>query len=317
VPQPYPGQKWKHGWIPLTPGAAREKNHGKKPGGGSLIARMVAEAAETHQRMLARDREREAKASATRAATRSADDALRSAAKNRPAQTVEAMPSAPAAPTKAAGMRDGLRWTSDEDGLAWARKNLPLPDLTDDEKKAVRQYTLDHVNEYVNGGLRGDPVPAYERDNYNKVVKDLDSALSKSSLPESIIVHRGVGDGYIAHLGADPGKPETMEALVGRDFKEQAFMSTSVGATAAFDDEPVQLMMRVPKGHKAMNIMPLSREGEDEREVLLARNSRYVIHAAYKHGDTWHIEAEVVPADWKKPAGWAPNPYGDAHAGYS
>src|SRR5690606_27584766 len=143
MPQPYPGQKWKHGWIPLTPGAAREKNHGKKPGGGSLIARMVAEAAETHQRMLARDREREAKASATRAATRSADDALRSAAKNRPAQTVEAMPSAPAAPTKAAGMRDGLRWTSDEDGLAWARKNLPLPDLTDDEKKSIRQYTRD------------------------------------------------------------------------------------------------------------------------------------------------------------------------------
>ena len=58
MPQPHPGQEWKHGWIPLTADAAREKNHGRKPGGGSLISRMVAEAAETHKRMQARDAER-------------------------------------------------------------------------------------------------------------------------------------------------------------------------------------------------------------------------------------------------------------------
>src|SRR5690606_8029751 len=148
--------------------------------------------------------------------------------------------------------------------------------------------------------------PAYERDNYNKVVKDLDSALSKSSLPESIIVHRGVGDGYIAHLGADPGKPETMEALVGRDFKEQAFMSTSVGATSAFDDEPVQLRMVATQAHMAISITPPSPDRDNATEVRLARIARYAIHAASEHGDTWHIEAEVVPAEWKKPAGWAP-----------
>lgn len=59
MPQPYPGQDWKHGWVPITAGAARSKNHGKKPGKESLIPRVVAEAAETHKRMLARDAERD------------------------------------------------------------------------------------------------------------------------------------------------------------------------------------------------------------------------------------------------------------------
>lgn len=40
-----PGQQWTHGWVPLTPTAAKSKNHGKKPPPNSAIARVVAEAA--------------------------------------------------------------------------------------------------------------------------------------------------------------------------------------------------------------------------------------------------------------------------------
>lgn len=58
MPQPHPGQEWKHGWIPLTAAAVRSKNHGRSPGAGSLLSRMTAEAAETHNRMKAKDAER-------------------------------------------------------------------------------------------------------------------------------------------------------------------------------------------------------------------------------------------------------------------
>jgi hypothetical protein len=61
MPQPYPGQDWKHGWIPLNSGAARSKNHGRKPGSGSLISRVVAEAAEIHKRQQAQDAERKSR----------------------------------------------------------------------------------------------------------------------------------------------------------------------------------------------------------------------------------------------------------------
>lgn len=40
-----PGQQWTHGWVPLTPTAAKSKNHGKKPPPNSAIAKVVAEAA--------------------------------------------------------------------------------------------------------------------------------------------------------------------------------------------------------------------------------------------------------------------------------
>lgn len=58
MPQPYPGQKWKHGWIPVTASAAREKNHGRPVRRNSAIARLVREAAEIHQRQMREDAER-------------------------------------------------------------------------------------------------------------------------------------------------------------------------------------------------------------------------------------------------------------------
>jgi hypothetical protein len=32
---------WKHGWIPLTAKAARQKNHGSKPGPGSAVSKQM------------------------------------------------------------------------------------------------------------------------------------------------------------------------------------------------------------------------------------------------------------------------------------
>ncbi len=55
MPHPYPGQEWRHGWIPVTPAAAVAKNHGRKPRGGSqsAISRLAAEAGAIHKRMQA------------------------------------------------------------------------------------------------------------------------------------------------------------------------------------------------------------------------------------------------------------------------
>lgn len=44
MPQPYPGQQWKHGWIPLTEHTLRIKNHGSKPGPDSKL-RQASQAA--------------------------------------------------------------------------------------------------------------------------------------------------------------------------------------------------------------------------------------------------------------------------------
>lgn len=36
------GHQWKHGWIPLTPSAVASKNHGRKPGSGSKLGKLMA-----------------------------------------------------------------------------------------------------------------------------------------------------------------------------------------------------------------------------------------------------------------------------------
>jgi hypothetical protein len=33
--------QWKHGWIPISPGAVMSKNHGRKPGGGSKLGKKL------------------------------------------------------------------------------------------------------------------------------------------------------------------------------------------------------------------------------------------------------------------------------------
>ncbi|MEV4461480.1 phage minor capsid protein [Microbispora sp. NPDC049633] len=223
---------------------------------------------------------------------------------------------------QAPGMRQALRHRTNADGLQWARDRMPIPDLTDAERQAVRDYTGPRY-QMVNNGLRGNlPSDPRQRAHYEQILQGSDAAFRKARAPQAFIAHRGVGSRYAQSLGADVRRPETMKALVGRVFSEPGFMSTSVGANAAFAGD-VYLMIRVPDGYGAMNVMPISRFGEDEREILIRRNSRYVVHAVYKgrderymEDDVWFMELELVPDDWEKPAGWTPDPYGDAAEGY-
>ncbi|MFI6814439.1 phage minor capsid protein [Nonomuraea sp. NPDC050328] len=226
---------------------------------------------------------------------------------------------AEAARRQAPGMQEALRHRTNVDGLTWARDKMPMPaDLTEDELEALKSYTAS--SSLINSGLRGNLIPELQ-DRYDKQLASLDSAFTKAKAPESIIVHRGVGAPFAKFLGADVTKPETMQGLVGQVFPELGFMSTSVGARAAFSGD-VYLVIRVPKGHSAMNVMPISAFEEDEREILVRRNSRYVVHAVYegydrtRGRDAWFMELEIVPDDWQKPDGWMPAALGDGNEGY-
>lgn len=94
MPQPYPGQEWKHGWVPLTASAARSKNHGRRPGGGSLISRMVAEAAAAHKKQQTGDTGRQGKVE-----LRDASTGTSSAAPNPAKSASKPAAKAPAKPT--------------------------------------------------------------------------------------------------------------------------------------------------------------------------------------------------------------------------
>ncbi|CAM3457163.1 phage minor capsid protein [Stackebrandtia soli] len=213
------------------------------------------------------------------------------------------------------GMQSGRRDTHNDDAVTWAMAELPMPTLTDDERRAVVAYTGSSYS-MINNALRDWQKPP-DQAKYEALLRDLDSAFAKASLPESIIVHRGVGASVAKSLGADTYDTASMKALIGKTFTEKGFTSASVGARAAFSGQ-IYWMFRVPQGFSAMNVMPISKFGTDEREVVIGRNARFIVHDVYQRHTSWYIEAEFLADDsWTPAPDWTPDPYRDAWKGYT
>lgn len=233
-------------------------------------------------------------------------------------EAIEAARRAEEARRRTPGMREALRHGSNQAGIDWANKRMPLPRFTKDELDAVKAYT-GHLYKAINKGLRG--VATSLTDQVKKIINGLSNAFRKAKTPEAVIVHRGVGPDFLATLGAKTNDPASMQGLVGKTFTEQGYLSTSVGRRAAFPKN-IYLGIRVPEGHPAINVMPVSHFGDSEREILIDRNSRMVVHAVYErpinHGTdrAWFMEVEIVPPGWEPPPGWTPDPRGDLDQGY-
>jgi hypothetical protein len=207
------------------------------------------------------------------------------------------------------GMRHGLRHRDNKASVAWAHTLPNVKDLPDEQRKAVVGYTGD---EYllVNNGLRGRRLTPEEQERFPDLVRNLDAAIDSSRTPESVLVHREMDSGYTYYgLKVNQEQPAEMYGLVGKVFEEPGYWSTSVGMGYT-DGSTIQLMIRVPAGYPMLNVMPVSLYGEGEREVVLRRGARYVIHAVHRKRDAWVIEVEIVPDGWTPPADWTPDPYG-------
>ncbi|GII63555.1 hypothetical protein Skr01_36400 [Sphaerisporangium krabiense] len=208
---------------------------------------------------------------------------------------------------KTPGMKEALRHQTDGEGIRWAHEKLPIPKLTYDEAAAAERYSGSSFQR-INNVLRDET--RKRDDDISKVIRDLDSAISKSKLPEDVILHRDVGKPWFDWLGIDLNDPASVKSLIGRVISEKSYLSTAVGRRAGFHGN-LHLVIRAPKGHEGLNMMPLSVYGDDEREILLRRNTRFIVHAAYKRLLDWYIELEIVPDDYQRPEGWQPNPWGD------
>ncbi|WP_157246059.1 ADP-ribosyltransferase [Nonomuraea typhae] len=151
---------------------------------------------------------------------------------------------------------DALRHTSNAEGRAWARDNMPLPDLTAKELRALESYGGNGYQR-INSGLRAkavDPGVVWSPDVAAEIAA-MDRALAKSQLPSDVVLHRGVGKGFLEAVGVDIESPAHMEALEGAVITEPGYLSTSVGRRAGFDGD-VRVLLRVPKGYDALNMYP-------------------------------------------------------------
>lgn len=216
------------------------------------------------------------------------------------------------------GMRQGRRWRDNYEAVKWAMAEMGMPEMTKYQRDALVAYTGSSYS-FINNGLRKWQLPQgpTQQLRFDRFVEHLDALFAKTSLAEALIVHRGTGASAAKGHNANVSDAASMQAMVGKVFTEPGYISTSVGARAAFSGD-IYWMFRLPQGYQAINAMHNSKFGTSEREVLVRRDARYVVHAVYqKPGSrTWYVEAEMVPDDWEPDADWTPDPYGDAHEGY-
>jgi hypothetical protein len=113
--------------------------------------------------------------------------------------------------------------------------------MNDKEKLFVGKYTVkfaDRINDYLGTNGKG-----YVKGEFTKHIKNIDSAVDKFALDKNIIVYRGTDASYYTNRS------------VGQVFTEKVYYSTSVAEQSAeamlqFNNAPVMLEIRVPKGAK-------------------------------------------------------------------
>ncbi len=135
--RPHPGQRYRHGWIPVTAAAVREKHRLKDGGNRDLISQILAEAAETHRANQAKraaipaskaetatPTTRKQRGSEAKTASTGVDNAIRQAAGKAPKE-------APKPPTAAENLQKiygGKLRVHDATGEAHAEEFAKIPD---------------------------------------------------------------------------------------------------------------------------------------------------------------------------------------------
>ncbi|MEW1837418.1 ADP-ribosyltransferase [Nonomuraea angiospora] len=192
---------------------------------------------------------------------------------------------------------------------------MPLPGLTKEELRALRSYDGPGYLK-INPALRAkaaDPDVYWDPDIADQITA-IDQAIAKSRLPTDVVLHRGVGKGFLDAVGVDIKSPAEMEALEGTIITEPGYLSTSVGRRAGFEGD-VRVMLRVPKGYEALNMYPITLLSA-EREILLRRGTSYIVRGVYRKDGQWYMEADVIPEGWTKPPDWDAQPSMDADLGW-
>ncbi|MEU8655247.1 ADP-ribosyltransferase [Actinoplanes philippinensis] len=195
---------------------------------------------------------------------------------------------------KLEGLAGALRHSNYGDADKWARTNVHTPSGA--AETALNVYSGNSYDAW-NGVLRKNASTAVPAGPWEQYTKDADSGFSP--LPQDVIVHRGTTFREFAFPDGsriDYVPPPDPRELIGTVQSQHGYWSTSVGHRSAFFSKPVQLIIRLPAGHRAAYIRPIS-QFKSEMEMLVQRSTRYFIHDAYQRDGKWWFEVEVLPID--------------------
>lgn len=207
------------------------------------------------------------------------------------------------------GMDDGVvRHGTNPAGLKWAEKHWDGSKYRGEQRKWLKSYTgsyYDSLNAHLRA-TKGKPTEMLD------ATRNIDKAMAHISIPEDVILHRGVGHArpgqpQFTLNGVDFTEKDDLTKIIGSVQVDHAFISTSVGNQAAFHTHPIQLKIRAPEGTPASLVTSFSNFGTAERELILGRGQRMYVHNAYKQNGKWFLEMEIVPEDFD-PTNGTPTP---------
>lgn len=170
------------------------------------------------------------------------------------------------------GSGDAIMFTSDssiEDSALFLENLNSTWKMTVSEHKALDTYTdtgFKTINKYLRLGASSLGISFNVATSVDVIISTIDSALNKFTVPEAIVVYRGVNVG---------GRADTL-LTPGAIFKDPAFVSTTMHPSKAeyFGERLVAIY--ISKGAKGG---PIDGEHSNplEQEFLLPRNSRFEV----------------------------------------
>lgn len=154
-------------------------------------------------------------------------------------------------------------------GDSFTPSNLPSGET--DSLAFYKSEGYGDINALLRSGEYGD---------YESQIKDIDSAISKSVIPEDVQVFRGIS----LDMFGDDGIGE------GDEFSDNGFVSTSMSFQVAsnFTNDDAYMVINVPKGSNGIytDSQNLGFDaGREEFELLLPRGSSFVVDSIDENDD--------------------------------
>ncbi|MEH7180120.1 ADP-ribosyltransferase [Neobacillus vireti] len=169
-----------------------------------------------------------------------------------------------------------------EQAHAWGEKHFDewFNSLTNLEKQALYSYTnysFAKINDYLRG-----KTTSLDGINPNRIT-EIQNALKKAKIPEDMVVYRGTGLTLIKKLLPQYKNKKFTNAmirnLIGKEFKDDAFLSTSVVKESSFSNRSVFWTINVPKGANGAYLGKISYL-ETETEILFNSGQQMIIRDA-------------------------------------
>ena len=182
-------------------------------------------------------------------------------------------------------MKEYIKKTSGDQQAKW----------TQDQKDAMQRYT-GWVYQPINKHMRHQNEVDLPEDQ-RKLIKDLQNGLAKESLPDNLIVYRGLGKTASERILRQMGIKDPSQA-VGNGFTDRAFSSSSLDREVAegFASKNILMELKLPKGSKAVVTGDTSNIPR-ESEVIIQRGGSFKI-TGYRHDGNRSIwSAELVSTD--------------------